>query len=209
MKESKFNKNYNALVGENAMGRVTMAALSIIAVVTTIAYLSKEPVVVFTPPTAVDDAWVSSKSGSTDYLKSWALHLSGILGNVAPNNVGFIKDAIAPIISPSIYQEVNEALEAQAQAIEEDQVSMRFEPKYVEVEKSSGKIFVYGTSFERSAVNRSEEVKVPKTYEFIIAIENFAPHVVFIDTYSELPRNEKVLEKLAMEAERQAQRKKR
>jgi conjugal transfer pilus assembly protein TraE len=204
MDMQNYSKQFDALLTENSLGRITITALAVLLLIVVIGYISKKPIVVFTPPTAVDDAWVSSEEASQDYLESWGLHLAGLLGNVAPNNVRFIKSALSPILSPAIYQEVNDALETQVQAIEEDQVSMRFEPKYVEYEPKTGKIFVFGNSYEKSAVNHNEEERNQKTYEFIIAIKNFAPHIVYINTYTGRPKNEKILEKLAREAEREA-----
>jgi hypothetical protein len=70
-----------------------------------------------------------------------------LLGNVTPGTVDFVKERLTPLLSPSIYQDVIDAIEIQAQQIKNDRVTMRFEPRFVEYEPKSDKVFVYGYSY--------------------------------------------------------------
>lgn len=56
-----------------------------------------------------------------------------------------------PILAPAIYQEFIDALEIQAQEIQADRITMRFEPRFVEYEETTDKVFVYGHSFVKGA----------------------------------------------------------
>jgi len=84
-------------------------------------------------------------------------------------------------------------------------VSIRFEPRFVEYEPKSEKVFVYGYSFTKGMSNESE-VRTDRTYEFEIAISNYIPVIDFMDTYEGRPRTEDVLERLQRREERRSER---
>ena len=128
-----------------------------------------------------------------------------MFGNVTPSNVGFIKDRIDRLLSPAIYNDVVNVLEMQSQQIRNDRVSIRFEPRFVEYEPKSEKVFVYGYSFTKGMSNESE-VRTDRTYEFEIAISNYIPVIDFMDTYEGRPRTEDVLERLQRREERRSER---
>ncbi|EFP0184027.1 hypothetical protein HLX14_004556 [Escherichia coli] len=98
-----------------------------------------------------------------------------------------------------MYQDVIDAIEMQSRQIKNDRVSIRFEPRTVEYELNSDKVFVYGYSYTKGA--SSTEERSERTYEFIIKISNYAPLLDFIDTYIGKPRTEKVLEQMKRKEE--------
>lgn len=55
------------------------------------------------------------------------------------------------MLSPEIYQDVIDAIEIQSKQIKEDRVTMRFEPRFVEYEEKSDKVFAYGYSYVKGA----------------------------------------------------------
>ena len=61
------------------------------------------------------------------------------------------------MLSPEIYQDVIDAIEIQSKQIKEDRVTMRFEPRFVEYEEKSDKVFAYGYSYVKGASSQQEE----------------------------------------------------
>lgn len=155
------------------------------------------------------DAQISRESASKSYLEAWGFALAQLLGNVTPANVDFIGDRLAPLLDPRIYHEVIDSLGANAAQLIEQRISMRFEPRRVIYEKSSGKVFVNGYSYLREGSSFANEKKQERTYEFGIKIDNYAPLITSIQTYAGSARTSDVVDKRerieAREKQRQAE----
>lgn len=74
---------------------------------------------------------------SRSYIEAWGFALSELIGNVTPGNVQFISDRLKPLLDPKIYHKVLEGLEANAQQLKDECITMRFEPRRVIYEKKS------------------------------------------------------------------------
>jgi conjugal transfer pilus assembly protein TraE len=120
-------------------------------------------------------------------------------GNVTPDNVAFIKERLKPLLSPAIYGDVIDSLEEQSLNIKQDRISIRFEPKFVEYEKVSDKVFVYGYSFIKGSAD--DENRQERTYEYRIKIANYAPMIMDLNTYQGKPKTERVLLQLQQREE--------
>lgn len=204
MNLDSYFKTWEGTQNENKWTRMFVAGL-IVAVLVLIGMLAnKQTIVTIQPFTLHDEAWVTEDDSSQGYKEAWGFALAQLLGNVTPSNVGFIKDRIDRLISPAIYNDVINVLEMQSQQIRNDRVSIRFEPRFVEYEPKSEKVFVYGYSFTKGMSNESE-VRTERTYEFEIAISNYLPVIDFMDTYEGRPRTEDVLERLKRREERRSE----
>lgn len=186
------------------MGRVFIAGLIVVVLILIGMLANKQTIVTIQPFTLHDEAWVTENESSHGYKEAWGFALAQLFGNVTPSNVGFIKDRIERLLSPAIYNDVINVLEMQSQQIRNDRVSIRFEPRFVEYEPKSEKVFVYGYSFTKGMSNESE-VRTDRTYEFEIAISNYVPVIDFVDTYEGRPRTEDVLERLQRREKRRSE----
>lgn len=194
MKLSQYLKTWEGMQNENKWGRVVQAALLVIVFVLMIKVFTKETIVTMQPFTLTEEAWVAQKSASRSYKEAWGFAFAQLFGNVTPTTVEFIKDRVRPFLGPRIYQEVIDALEMQARQIKGDRVSMRFEPRVVEYEMNTNKVFVYGYSFTKGT--NSAEERVDRTYEFTIQIANYAPLLTHLETYAGRPRTKSMNEKI-------------
>jgi conjugal transfer pilus assembly protein TraE len=180
-----------------------IAALLVIVFVLGSLLFRKETIVTIQPFTLTDEAWVAKDNASTGYKESWGFALAQLLGNVTPASVDFIKQRIEGLLSPAIYSDVINILEVQARQIKRDGVTMRFEPRFVEYEPESNKVFVYGYSYTKGLSNDIEK-RDERTYEFKIQVSNYLPVINYVNTYSDRPRTERVLERMRKIEERQS-----
>lgn len=161
------------------------------------AVLAYRPTIVTIQPwTLSEDAQVTRDDASRSYIEAWGFALSELIGNVSPGNVDFIGDRLKPLLDPKIYHTVLEGLQANAQQLIDDRVTIRFEPRRVTYEKSTGKVYVTGYSFVRQGMSFEAEKREDRTYEFVIRIANYAPLIMYIDTYVGQPKTRDVLEKI-------------
>lgn len=165
--------------------------------------LVERPIVTVMPPNT-HGITVTSNGGDQRFSEAWGLYLAGLIGNITPGNIDFVVKSIEPMLSPAIYQDAVVALRAQAQKIAADRVSMRFEPREVIYETSTGKVFVSGYSYLSAA--GGEEKRTKRTFEFRISSSNYMPQIDHIETYAGNPLTQKVRErrkkKEAMKEER-------
>lgn len=201
MKMDKFLHSWRGALAENRAHRIVNLVLALALILALVKAFTVNTIVTVQPYTLNEQAWVSQNQASQSYKESWGMLLASLTGNVTPGSVHFVKQRIEPLLSPSIYREVIEALEIQALSIRRDRVTMRFEPRAVEYEPETDVVYVYGQSFMQGATGEpsSEE----RTYEYVIEIDNYFPVVKHIETYSGRPRTERVREQMERSLERE------
>lgn len=156
MNLKKYLKTWEGTQTENKWGRIFQGGLIAIVFLLVVQVFSKETIVTIQPFTLTEEAWVTKSNASQSYKEAWGFAFAQLLGNVTPGTVDFVKERITPLLSPSIYQDVIDAIEIQAQQIKNDRVTMRFEPRFVEYEPKSDKVFVYGYSYVKGASSNEE-----------------------------------------------------
>ncbi|MDU4190314.1 MULTISPECIES: TraE/TraK family type IV conjugative transfer system protein [Aeromonas] len=205
MKFKTYLRTWEGIQGENKWGRLIQAGLLIIVLLLVIKVFTKETIVTMQPFTLTEEAWVTQNNASRSYKEAWGFALSLLLGNVTPGSVDFVKERLSPMLSPEIYQDVIDAIEIQSKQIKEDRVTMRFEPRFVEYEEKSDKIFAYGYSYVKGSSSQQEE-RGERTYEFVLKIANYAPSIDYMETYMGKPRTKAVLEQLKRKEEEKERR---
>ncbi|MGN1393020.1 MAG: TraE/TraK family type IV conjugative transfer system protein [Succinivibrionaceae bacterium] len=160
---------------------VILFMLLSINVALTIALISKNETVVLLPPHVDSKLAIAIDKSNEGYKKSWALYLSQLLGNVTPKNLSFIKESVAPILDPQIYNDFMLAIDTQAEKIKQDRVTMHFEPSKVTFNNSSQIIYVFGKSIVKGPYGDMRIYQ--RTYEFKISIDNYRPVLLWMDNY--------------------------
>lgn len=191
MNIKKFLSTWEGALEENRWSRIVNLLLLVSVLLLAVRTFTTETVVIIQPANLTEEAYLTSKTASASYHEAWALFLATFLGNVTPENSDFIKERIAPLLSPKIYIEVLSVIEEQVESIRTDRVTVRFEPRYVLFEEETGKTYVHGSSFIKDATTR--ESREEATYEFNIKIQNYQPSIQHMNLYSGKPRSEKVL----------------
>lgn len=183
MNIKQYFESYHGLQAENRWNRLVTLGLVVLCLGETTMLAIRPTVVTIQPWTLTRDAQVTESDASQNYIEAWGLALSELLGNVTPANVDFIADRLGPLLDPKIYHQVIDAVHANAEELRNDRVTMRFEPRRVNFEKSTGKVYVTGRSYVRQGTSLESEKSSERTYEFTIRIANYAPVITHIDTY--------------------------
>lgn len=202
MKYADFFKTWEGSLSENRIHRVTNAALILVTILLLIMVMREDKIIVLKPVTLGVDAWLTKSKSSESYKEAWGLYFAQMTGNITPQNVDFFKERLKPMLSPQIYSDVIDTIELQAKNIKDDRITMRFEPRFVEYEAATDKVFVYGFSYVKGA--SGSETRSERTYEYRFKIDNYAPMIIDLNTYEGKPRSEQVL--LQIEKKEQAMR---
>lgn len=185
MKMDLFMRDWAGTRAQNRWLFPTVAALSITVLIQTFALMRRDEIVVLVPPELSAATEVASARAGQDYTKAWGLHIATLIGNVTPGNGAFIKEAIYPLLSPEIHDEVTTIIEKQLDQLERDRVALRFEPR--RVLQKGDRIFVFGYGVT-SAVGAAETERTKRTYEIELEIERRRPVIRRLGTYEGEPR---------------------
>jgi len=201
MQLSKYKESFSNLKKENRFGNLMVVGLVGVLFVQSCFLFSKDTVVVMQPWTMTQDAELSSTRASRTYQEAWALALAEMLGNITPDSIDFVLDRLKPLLSPKIYNEVIRNAQEQAIYLKEDRITQVFEPRTVEFEKTTGKVFVHGYSYITGASlgtgnKDNKPLRNELTFEFRIKIAQYIPIVEDIAVYSGQARTTKVLNRL-------------
>lgn len=195
MKLAQFLQTWRGTRLENLVQRWTILTLIVSNIVLGLVALGRGATVsVSVPPGLGDAVTVSRHESDLDYQRAWGLFLATLLGNVTPGNADIVKKSIEPLLAPAIYRHAVRVLSEQVEAVKRDRVAMRFEARQVKFEVSSGKVFVEGFSVVSGAAGKEE--RNPRTYEFLIKVENYRPVIEHIDNYIGAARTSGELERL-------------
>lgn len=179
----KYLGTFQGLQAEGRFLRICVAALLGIVAFLVVTLANRPTIVTIQPWTLSEDAQVTRDRASRSYIEAWGFALSQLLGNVTPSNVGFIGERLGPLLDPAIYHSVMDGLGENAHMLIDQRISIRFEPRRVVYEKSTGKVFVTGYSYAREGSSLDNEKRTERTYEFQIKIDHYAPLITSIDTY--------------------------
>lgn len=209
MRLDRFKESYDQIANQATQSRKFLIIFIVIIVVLVGLLASKKPVVTVVPWTLQSQAQIFEDNASQSYKEAWALAISILIGNVQPNNVGFIAERLKPILAPKIYHQTIDAIHANAQQLRDERVTLRFEPRQVIYEKSTDKLFVNGYSFTRLGTSLEGETRSERTYEMHFEIDTYAPMLTYISTYSGEPLTRDAIEKAEKEKQRALERKRR
>lgn len=160
--------------------------LSLIALSAVLYSQTKHERIVLTP-IVVDKKMVLDWSTADEtYIKAFALSVAQLVGDLTPENVTFVVDAMSRFMHPSIYADLRKKMLAVSitRQFRELANSTRYLPSSVEYEAETSKAFVTGIMESSTATGKD---KRPMTYEMVIRIESGMPIVYSFDNYSDVP----------------------
>lgn len=193
MELKQFTKSIEEMRSKIQSAHLLVLVMVACNIVLALGLLFRDTVVTVVPWTLSGEAEVTKADASQNYKESWGMAIALLLGNVQPATVDFIADRIKPLLSPEIYHEAVDALYSNAQILREERVTLRFEPRRVTYEKTSGRVFVSGYSYSRLGTSMDEEKRHERTFEIGLEIAEYAPVITYIDTYTGKARTEDVI----------------
>ena len=209
MLTSKLKKNYEELRQEATTSKAFLFLFLCVTIVLVGLLMTKKTIVTVVPWTLTGEAQVMSNDASQSYKEAWAMAISMLVGNVQPANVTFVAERLKPILSPEIYHSTIDAVHANAQQLQQERISLRFEPRQIVYEKSTDKLFVFGYSFARLGTSLETERRSERTYEMQLKISEYAPMLQYITTYTGRPLTKDVIERMEKGKQKEIERERR
>lgn len=135
------------------------------------------------PPNLDKAVKIGWNSADEEYLKSFGLYASVLMGNVTPKNVSFVADSVSAFVDPKIYPEVRKKMFVLANdpVFATNAGSVSWSAVAVSYEKESSKVFIIGSMESRSATGKI--TTEPAVIEYVMHVRSGRPVIEAFDTY--------------------------
>jgi len=184
-----FNQNWGDLRFENIVSRITIPILAVALVIAVIKLSNVKPIVTVLPPNLTETAQIAHNEANTATKKSYGLYIAQMLGNVHPGTVDFLVTSLEDILHPTIYHDVKEGIMDQISLIQQEDLSITFEPRTIDYWKDTNRVVIHGN---RTTEGRGQEKSIERvTYEVEVGINNYLPQITFINVYEGIPERRK------------------
>lgn len=178
---SALHERWTEYAANNRSLRVITLGLALANVILVGMLAFRSEIVTINPPDPQGVIQYSKSKASDDALTSWGLYLATLIGNVSPSNAEFVSNSVAKILDPSIYQEVMLSISKQTKLIQEDQLSLHFEPADVKFNARDNVVYVTGwltTKDSHGTASREQ-----RTYELWWKVTNYQPRLTGMKAY--------------------------
>ena len=139
--------------------------------------------IVLVPPNMDQKAEIAWNSANKEYLKSFALYMAILVGNIQPKSSSVVLESVSAFMDPVIYTEFRRQL----MAIIEDPMFkasgsvISFLPGSIQYEHETSRVFVPGTIITSSSGSQKYSKQV--TYEIGVHIRQGRPWVSHFTSY--------------------------
>jgi conjugal transfer pilus assembly protein TraE len=139
--------------------------------------------IILIPPSLDKKAEIAWKSADKEYIKSFAMYLAVMVGNMQPKSVGVIVDSVSSFMDPRIYNDFRHQLLQLAEdpLFKASGAVTTFSPSSIQYEAETGRVFVTGGLVTATAGAQKYQKNV--TYEIGIEIREGRPWVVHFLSY--------------------------
>ena len=182
----KFFATYSGVLQENRIYRWVLVGL-LVSNLVLVVLLRGNQTVVLVPPTLEQEAKVGQKQADRAYLEAWGLFFATLMGNVTPRNIDFVLANLQRYMAPTIYQEMSQAMLEQAKAIKSGNYAMSYAVQEI-VYEEGGRVLVKGQATMHGPFGKQA---LGRTYEFAIAIRNYAPVITDVLVHDQKQPGEK------------------
>ena len=161
---------------------VTLAQ-SIAILICVYSLVNHEERIVFVPPNISEKTSIGMTNADATYIKSIGVYVTTLIGNLTPKNIGFVIDALSPIMSPQSYSMIRKQLIAQSKdaSFKSWVGSTHFEPTDVIYEADTKKVFVPGYMTDINTAGKSNKTQI--VYEMKIEMVHGWPQISDLLSY--------------------------
>ena len=186
MKLQRLIQTWNDVQEENRLHRWLLVALTLSNLCLGILALNSDHTLVLVPPHLTEPVQLARNQASASLKESWALYIAELMGNVTPDNIEFIREALGTLLAADLYRSVLDGLWDQTQALKDERISLSFKPREVVYESETDRVFVTGTLVTQTPGGTPDRRN--RTYEMTVDIEHYQPRIKSLDVYAEEPR---------------------
>lgn len=184
MNLNKYTSTLSGAKSATAVLGVACAALSVALLIAVSALASARERVVVVPPGLSGPVRIDWGRADTEYLKTFGVFYSTLLGTINPRNAEYVADRLSGMTAPEAYAQIRKSILATAKdpAFAGSGSTSNFVSRQVIQEPESGLVFVVGENQTYSGFGQAKVT--PVTYEMDVRIVEGRPVVYSIVNYA-------------------------
>lgn len=181
MRFDKLMNSWDAMIAERRWDRTLLVLLAAANLVGWLDASREDAIVVLSPPALASEARIGRGSADAGYKAAWGLFVARTLGNVTPGSAALVLPSLDPLLDPSIYHRVRQAIEKELDMLKQEALTLSFEPRSVEYDPLAERVFVRGSLATTGVRGRAQ--KDDRTYEIGIRVDDYRPRIVHLEAY--------------------------
>jgi conjugal transfer pilus assembly protein TraE len=183
MKIKKMQNTMEGLKSLRNFQTLSIACLSVAVLLLTFNQMGQHETTRLVPPNLDKAVKVGWNSADDEYIKSFGLYASTLMGNVTPKNVNFIADSVSAFVDPKIYADVRKKMFVLANdpVFATNAGSVSWNATDISYEKASKKVFILGSMESRSASGKPKQDY--QVVEYVIEMRAGRPWITGMDHY--------------------------
>lgn len=148
---------------------------------TTYHAVTNKVIIQLVPPHLDQRVTVAYNAASSEYHIRYGMYAAILMGNVNPETVHSIIDALKFLFSPALYQKTITEMNTTAANLVKEDSSIEFKPKDWGHESLTNLTFITGQQTIRSNIGRPKVSTV--TYEYKFEVNNYVPTITHFALY--------------------------
>lgn len=184
MNLNKYTSTLSGAKSATAILGVACAGLSLALLISVSALASRHERIVVVPPGLSGPATVDWGRADTEYMKTFAVFYTTLLGTINPRNAEYVADRLSGMTSPDAYAQIRKSILAAAKdpAFAGSGSTSNFVSREVIHEVTTGLVFVVGENQTYSGFGQPKIA--PVTYEMDVRIVEGRPVVYSVINYT-------------------------
>ncbi|AVQ00257.1 hypothetical protein C7S18_23460 (plasmid) [Ahniella affigens] len=107
--------------------KIALCVSVVLNLLLAVAAVNRDITIHLPPSASADELVIQDADASQETKLAFGLYISGLLGNVSPNNAAFVERAIGRFVTPRAYQTYLQNLQQEAIKIREEQLTTNFQ----------------------------------------------------------------------------------
>lgn len=147
---------------------------------------SERHTTVLVPPHMDHVLRIGYDSANPSFYKAWALYAAELTGNLTPDNAKFVANSLRTIVSPVVYQSLNNAIFAEKDQEVQYHVVTTFQAQSILWQPQTSTAFVTGYLHQVDPNGKYASGSV-QTYEMNFTVKNDQPVITAFRSYPGVP----------------------
>lgn len=142
--------------------------------------------VILVPPNMDQELRIGYNAANPAFYKAWALYAAELTGNLTPDNAAFVAKSLRKIVSPVVYQSLNNAIFAEKDQEAQYHVVTTFQAQSILWQPQTSTAFVTGYLHQVTPDGKYASGSI-QTYELDFTVKNDQPVITAFRSYPGTP----------------------
>lgn len=178
--------DYSEMVATKYFKDIAITVLALGNLIQIVMLANQDTEVVVTPNQFYQELKIKGNKANEHYMTQHAWSVTALIGNVGPDNVGFVTQSVLKMFSPYLRRQLREALEEEATIIKVRKAKQTFIIEDLMYDPPRNMVWIWGTKTVTTKTGGKDVARW--TYEMRIEPWSGVPRITHFDAYKGAPK---------------------